>query len=285
MNDGTPFFWLGDTHWGFAFNERWDESNHPEMDSMFRGMADRRAQQGFNVYQTNLRSEGFRGVKSRYWDGDEPGLLPNVGFYRNELDRRMKYLADLGFVNALGFAWGGSVIGRLQLQKNLSRYIVARYGAYPVIWTLAGEVAGYQGGDNRNQCIEGWREVAKYVESIDGYGTLQTAQYTNERPFASYYQDEDWFDFTMNQAGHGDFPISAKHYREHRKLYPSKPFIESEALYEFVATLEEMGSRICTADMLRRVAYMSIQLGGCGYTYGAQGIWDHVWEKPEPRIR
>jgi hypothetical protein len=281
-DDGTPFFWLGDTHWGFAFNEKWDESNHPNMDSMFRGMADKRAEQGFNVYQTNLRSEGgFHGEKSRYWAGEEPGLLPNVEFYQNELDRRMKYLADQGFVNALGFAWSGSVIGKLQLQKNLARYIVARYGAYPMVWALAGEVAGYFGGENRQQCIDGWREVAKYVESIDGYGTLQTAHYTNERPFANYYQDEDWFDFTLNQAGHGDFPISAKHYREHRKLYPSKPFIESEALYEFVSTLEELGSRICTADMLRRVAYMSIQLGGCGYTYGAQGIWDHVWEKPE----
>jgi hypothetical protein len=193
----------------------------------------------------------------------------------------MNYLADLGLVNALGFAWSGSVIGKLQLQKNLARYIVARYGALPMVWTLAGEVAGYSGGENRQQCIDGWREVAKYVESIDGYGTLQTAHYTNERPFAGYYQDEDWFDFTLNQAGHGDFPISAKHFREHRRLYPSKPFIEGEALYEFVSTLEELGSRMCTPDMLRRVAYMSIQLGGCGYTYGAQGIWDHVWEKPE----
>jgi hypothetical protein len=281
-DDGTPFFWLGDTHWGFAYNERWGESNHPEMDCMFRGVADRRIKQGFNVYQTNLRSEGgFSGTKSRYWVGEEPGILPNIEFYQNELDRRMNYLADLGFVNALGFAWSGSIIGRLELQKNLARYIVARYGALPMVWTLAGEVAGYSGGEVRQQCIDGWREVAKLVERIDGYGTLQTAHYTNERPFADYYQEEDWFDFTLNQAGHGDFPISAKHFREHRKLYPSKPFIESEALYEFVSTLEELGSRICTADMLRRVAYMSIQLGGCGYTYGAQGIWDHVWEKPE----
>ena len=56
-NDGAPFFWLGDTHWAFAYGERWDESNHPGMDSMFRGMADLRAAQGYNVYQTNLRSD------------------------------------------------------------------------------------------------------------------------------------------------------------------------------------------------------------------------------------
>ncbi|MDR2747521.1 MAG: DUF4038 domain-containing protein, partial [Treponema sp.] len=89
------------------------------------------------------------------------------------------------------------------------------------------------------------------------------------------------FDFTLNQAGHGDYPTSGKYYRDHRAHYPDKPFIEGEALYEFVYTLEENGGRIASADMLRRVAYMSIQCGGCGYTYGAQGIWDTVWKKPQ----
>jgi hypothetical protein len=159
---------------------------------------------------------------------------------------------------------------------------MARYGALPVVWTLAGEVAGYAGGENRKACIDGWREVALYVEQLDGYGTLQTAHYTNERPFASYYNEEDWFDFTLNQAGHGDFPVSPGYFRDYRKQYPSKPFIEGESLYEFCSTLEENASRLCTADMMRRVAYMSIQLGGCGYTYGAQGIWDVIYEKPEP---
>jgi hypothetical protein len=33
--------------------------------------------------------------------------------------------------------------------------------------------------------------------------------------------------------------------------------------------------------MVRRVAYLAMQTGACGYTYGAQGIWDTVWEKPK----
>ena len=107
--DGTPFFWLGDTHWAFAFGERWDESNHPQMTSMFRGMADRRKEQGYNVYQTNLRSDSWKEHKSRYWKTDATDDVPDVAFYQNELDRRMQYLADLGFINALGFAWSGSI--------------------------------------------------------------------------------------------------------------------------------------------------------------------------------
>src|SRR5699024_1839409 len=93
-----------------------------------------------------------------------------------------------------------------QHQKNLARYLVARYGALPMVWTLAGETAGYEPGEARRR-VDGWREVALLIQKLDGYGQLQTAHYTNERPFAEYYQDEDWFDFALNQAGHGDYPI------------------------------------------------------------------------------
>lgn len=277
-HDGTPFFWLGDTHWGFVSGERWDQSNHPQMQSMFKGMVDRRCEQGFTVYQTNLRPESYMG-NTHYWQDGCEGTLPDVGFYQNEVDKRMLYIADKGLVNALGFAWFMSILHKPEVQKNLTRYIVARYGALPIVWTLAGEVAGYDKA-NRQACIDGWREIALLVEKLDGgYHTLQTAHYTNERPFAHYYQNEDWFDFTLNQAGHGDFVISAKDYRQHRSQFPDKPFIESEGMYEFVHTLEENGARVADADMVRRVAYITMQTGGCGYTYGAQGIWDTVWEK------
>lgn len=283
-NDGTPFFWLGDTHWEFAYKERFDESNHPHMDSMFKGMANKRVEQGFTVYQTNLRSDAVMGGDTYYWSKTEHGKVPNITFYQQELDRRMYYLADLGLVNALGFAWFMSILDQIELQKDLARYMIARYGALPIVWTLAGETAGYGDADEKKRCIDGWREVALYVEAMDSYNSLQTAHYTNERPFASYYQEEAWFDFTLNQAGHGDYPVSVSHYREFLEKYSQKPFIESECFYEFCSTLEENGTRLCTADMLRRVAYLSIQLGGCGYTYGAQGIWDNVWEKGQSNL-
>lgn len=281
--DGTAFFWLGDTHWEFAYKELWETSNHPQMESMFKGMVDRRVEQGYSVYQTNLRSDAIMHGNEKYWKetmlNGKKVLLPNVEFYQTQLDRRMEYIAEHGLVNALGQAWFMSIQDDVTGQKELARYLVARYGALPIVWTLAGEVAGYSGEKERTIYIDGWREVAKYIEELDGYGNLQTAHYTNERPFAEYYQNEDWFDFTLNQAGHGDYPISANDYKDFMKKHPKKPFIEAEALYEFCSTLEEMGTRLCTADMLRRVAYMSIQLGGCGYTYGAQGIWDNVLEK------
>lgn len=273
--DGTPFFWLGDTHWEFCYREKWEESNHPKMDSMFKGMIDKRAAQGYTVYQTNLRSDACMGGEMYYWD--DAGL-PNVEFYQKELDRRMYYLAEKGIVNALGFAWFMSIEHQTEKYQNLARYIIARYGALPVVWTLAGETGGYEKAKQAFY-VDEWRKVALTVQEADGYHHPLTAHYTNERPFASYYQNEDWLDFTLNQAGHGDYVISASDYKDFLKKHGDKPFVEGEAFYEYCSTLEENGTRLCTDAMVRRAAYLSIQAGGCGYTYGAQGIWDVVWEK------
>ena len=273
--DGTPFFFLVFTHWEFAYWERWDQSNHPSMDSMFKGMVDRRVAQGYTVYQTNLRSDALMGGEEHYWQS--PGV-PNVVFYQQELDRRMYYLADHGLVNALGLCWFMSIEEGVEKYQNLARYIMARYGALPMVWTLAGEVGGY---DKARQpfYVDEWRKVALYIRQRNSYAHPMTAHYTNERPFASYYQDEDWMDFTLNQGGHGDYVISVDDYKQFLCEHGDKPFVEGEAFYEFCSTLEENGTRLCTADMVRRVAYMTMATGGCGYTYGAQGIWDVVWEK------
>lgn len=273
--DGKPFFWLGDTHWEFSYNEKWDESNHPTLKSMFKGMIDRRAEQGYTVYQTNLRSDAVMGGDKHYWTENN---IPNISFYQNELDRRMLYLAEKGLVNAIGLAWFMSIENNIETYQHLARYIIARYGALPIVWTLAGEVGGYDKAC-QHIYIDGWRHVAQTIEQYDGYHHLQTAHYTNERPFAEYYQDEEWMDFTLNQAGHGDYIVSVDDYKTFLKKHHDKPFVEGEALYEYCSTLEENGTRLCSADMLRRVAYLTIQVGGCGYTYGAQGIWDNVWEK------
>lgn len=281
-DDATPFFWLGDTHWEFAYRERWEESNHPDMDSMFRGMLERRAAQGYTVYQTNLRSDALMGGEELFWDtSSTDGDRPNIGFYQDELDRRMHAIADAGMVNAMGLAWFMSIDpdGAVEHYTNLARYLMARYGALPLVWTLAGEAEGYEPGEAAARRAGRWGRVAQWISEHDSYGHLATAHAINTRPFTSAFHDEPWHDLTLNQAGHGDLLITAADYRSFLDGHGDKPFIESEAMYELCSTLEEMGTRLCTADMLRRVAYMSVQLGGAGYTYGAQGIWDCVWDK------
>lgn len=283
--DNKPFFWLGDTHWHFALHEKFDESNDPRFESQFKAIVDRRVNQGFNVYQCNFHCEAAprEGTEDLYFTKQNGTLVPKITFLQNDLDKKMQYLANNGFCIAAGLSWFISAFApdAENYYADAARYIIARYGAYPIIWTLAGEVGGYS-AEMRRHCIEFWRKIAKIIEANDCYGHLQTAHYTNERPFADYYQNEDWFDFTLNQAGHGDYPIDVRPFKHHRTNYPSKPFIESESMYENVLTLEANGRRHATPFMVRRVAYTAIQAGACGYTYGAQGMWHLQWEAPAP---
>lgn len=49
--DGTPFFYLGDTHWILA-HERFRTSNAPGIASQFKYVVDKRVDQGFTVFQS-----------------------------------------------------------------------------------------------------------------------------------------------------------------------------------------------------------------------------------------
>jgi hypothetical protein len=266
--DGTPFFWLGDTHWQFA-RERWDESNKPGWISQFRGTVDQRAEQGFTVYQSNVMS----------W---EPPPAIDVTYFQSTLDPRMAYIAERGLVHAVGLAWHAAVDEGTEALLRFARKFVARYGAYPIVWTLGGEVAGYD-PDRRQQRIDAWREVAQAIRDIDGYAHPITAHLTNERPLASYYQDEDWLSFTLNQLGHGDFDMSASHYVEHFARYPDLPVVEGESMYEGLISVEPVGRRPVTDTIVRQVAYRAVQSGCCGYTYGAQGCWNGAWDHEHGR--
>ncbi len=281
--DDTPFFWLGDTHWSFVTQEQWDQSNAPFTDSQFRFMVDKRKEQHFTVYQCNLHCGYDKGAASwlapfAYFEDTENGYLPVLSVFQENMDLKMNYLADHGFVIALGFTWYSNIDapGAIDYYKMVARYIIARYGAYPIVWTLAGEVAGYN-GKKRQTYIDGWREIALEIERLDGYGSLQTCHYTNERPLADYYQDESWFDFTLNQCGHADLPIHMKVYKDHFQKYPLTPFVEGEALYDGLTTIEDLERREVTARMVRIAAYTAMQSGACGYTYGAQGCWNAQW--------
>ncbi|MDR2751909.1 MAG: DUF4038 domain-containing protein, partial [Clostridiales bacterium] len=284
--DNAPFFWLGDTHWHFAIGEKWGESNDPRFRNQFAAIVDKRAEQKFNVYQCNFHCEAMRmpGQETpEFFVRSENGLIPDIALFQENLDKKMEYLASKGFAIAAGFSWFYSAFApdAKEWYESVAKYLVARYGAYPMIWTLAGEVGGY-GKETQETLVNFWRGIALKVEELDSYGHLQTAHYTNERPFPSYFQDESWFDFTLNQAGHGDYPIDARPYRAHRALHDSKPFIEGESMYEQVLTLEPNGRRRATPEMLRRVAYLAIQNGACGYTYAAQGMWHFQWDEPKP---
>lgn len=280
--DGTPFFWLGDTHWTFVTEERWNESNCPKYESQFRACVDKRVAQKFTVYQSNFRDGEGRGIFGVSLDmmhkTEDNGFLPNLEVFHENVDKKMKYLADCGLVNAVGYAWGFDMSKPnhgVERYKRLAKYTAARYGAYPVIWTLAGELPGY-GGD-LEEGVRLWGQVAEECERWCAYENLQSVHLACSRPFPQIYQNEPWFDFAMSQAGHGDFSMDPVMYLEFKEMYKGHPVLESEATYEG-ANSNEFVSRIIPAKMMRRLAYLIMQCGGCGYTYGCNGVWELQWE-------
>ena len=274
--DGSPFFWLGDTHWRFAW-ERWDASNKPGWASQFRGTVDHRVAQGFTVYQSNLMGFGRGWDQWVCWERDEPYRRIVPEYFRTTIDPRMAYIADAGLVNALGIGWYSAVDIDPAGLARFARYLVARYGAMPLVWTLGGEVAGYDAA-LREERLEGWRGVAEAIRDADDYRHPITAHLTNERPIADCYQGEEWLSLTLNQLGHGDLDMSPRLYAEHLATHPCRPLVEGESMYEGITTVEPVARRTATATIVRQIAYRAIQSGCCGYTYGAQGCWNGAWD-------
>jgi hypothetical protein len=275
--DGTPFFWLADTHWRFAW-EHWDESNKPGWSSQFRDTVDLRVRQGFTVYQCNLLSWS----PPEFWDRFEAGDGFDVDFFREIVDPRLAYVADSGLVLALGLAWYHAVDAKPERMVELARYVVARYGAYPMVWTLGGEVAGYE-PELRRSRLDAWSRVARAIAAADCYSHPITAHLTCERPMPSEFQDEPWLTFALSQLGHGDLDMGSGHWRNHLADHPGKPLIEGESFYEGLTSVEPTARRPVTDTMVRQVAYRAIQSGCCGYSYGAQGCWNGAWDADTSR--
>lgn len=257
--DGTPFFWLGDTWWkGLCNRLPWEG---------FQELTADRVRKGFTVVQI---------VCGTY--PDEPGLLQpsweneggmpylkkdfsemNPGYF-NYADRRFKHLVEAGIVPAIVGGWGRAVdlnaVGLPGYRRHF-RNLIARYGAYPVIWILGGETDKEQGP---------WHELAQYVEATDPYDRLLCNHSAHLR---GALEISAMFDFDMDATGHNSWntvnDVLGKT-RQSLKYKPLKPFVSGESCYEL--HMQE------NPAYLQRYQFWALMLAGAaGHTYGAAGIW------------
>ncbi|OGK41877.1 hypothetical protein A3A46_00550 [Candidatus Roizmanbacteria bacterium RIFCSPLOWO2_01_FULL_37_13] len=134
--DGTPFFWLADTWWyGMTGRSKWED---------FKGLVADRKKKGFNVIQTVVGVPPEIDINSSH--AENSGGLPfsqqkeiNLKYF-SEVDRKIKYLVDNGFVPCIFAAWGHHIdILGVDLIKKWWGEVVKRYAKYPVVWCLTGE--------------------------------------------------------------------------------------------------------------------------------------------------
>ncbi len=184
--DGTPFFWLADTWW-MAFTER---LSYP--DDFYQLTADR-VKKGFSVIQIvaglypdmNWYDERGRNEAGFPWTEQFETINPA---YFDQVDRRVAYLVDQGLVPCIVGSWGYFMdFAGMNVLKKHWDYLVARYGAYPVVWCAAGEaMMKYYLADSqmdpekwKTMRQNEWSVLVQYIRSIDGHQRMITIHPTN----------------------------------------------------------------------------------------------------------
>lgn len=192
-DDGTPFYYLGDTHWGLM--------NEPA--DVVSVISAKRAGQGFTVYQSEPLDCAMNNAVTVNVDDS---CLEDF----KALDEKFAIIAEAGLTHANSqFFWplsGMSLLienhggwtepklrGMLGTKRvtmpdvsdeakaylaELSRYWVARYSAYPVIWTLGQEVDNdpYQDETSKWNAVNNpYKYVAEYMNKYDPYDHPVTA--------------------------------------------------------------------------------------------------------------
>lgn len=272
-SDGKPFFLLSDTAWNGVLKAKIND---------WKKYLKIRKKQGFTAIQ-------FVGTHWRAFPVDEYGetaykgtekIQINPDFFKR-LDNKVAMINQFGLVALPVILWAlkepspGVVLSEDDLIK-LASYIVARWGAYNVIWILGGD------GDYRSEKSEKWKKIARQVFR-DRHNRLVTIHPCGLSWIADEFRNEDWFDFIGYQSGHGDSVDDIKWLvfgpptKEWLKK-PARPIVNLEPNYEF--HLAYQSKKPFDAFHVRRALYWSLLISPtCGVSYGNHGIW--FWSEKE----
>jgi hypothetical protein len=269
--DGTPFFWLGDTWWmGLCRRLGWPGD--------FGTLTADRVRKGFTVIQIvaglypDMPAFDERGANEAGFPWEENFTRVNPSYF-DMADLRIHHLVRSGLVPCILGCWGYYLVWMgVEKMKRHWRYLVARYGAYPVVWCLAGEGSmPYYLSDQRERDREiqrkGWTELAAYLRSVDPYNHPITIHPTDSA--RNQVEDPSLLDIDMLQTGHGDrrsIPNTVRRVRESYSATPTMPVINGEVCYEGIG-------EACRQEVQRFMFWASFLSGTCGHTYGANGIW------------
>lgn len=269
--DGTPFFWLADTWWmALSKRLRWPAD-------FVRLTADRAAK-GFTVVQIvaglypDMPQFDPRGANEAGfpWAQDYARINPA---YFDMADLRIQHLVDRGIAPCIVGCWGYylPILGLARMQRHW-RYLIARWGAHPSIWCLAGEgtMPYYLSKEpDRDRALQkqGWTELARYVRATDPFHHPVTIHPSDSARHT--VEDASVLDFDMLQTGHSDrasIPNTVRLVTASRAASPPMPVIDGEVCYEGI--LEQSRQEV------QRFMFWACMLSGAaGHTYGANGIW------------
>ncbi len=282
-DDGTPFFWLADTHWQAPNYEQTNVCNYPGCNcyNQFKHEVDNRLDKGFTVYQTYFDTSesdggGQIGKIDSIWE--QRFKLPSATVFNEKVDYMFQYLHESGLAIALGFGVHRATVRKMSVTdlKLFVRYCVARYACYSILWITGQEITrpSEEAYDPTMSVMDVWVEIAKYVDELDGYKHPNSAHMDVmdlSNMAALELQKQSWHTYWATQGGHGLGMLPTK---KHYMAYCSgeKPVVEAEYNYE------DINCGVFTGYDAVRIGAWNAMLNGCaGYTYGAAGIWANCY--------
>ncbi|MAI40978.1 MAG: DUF4038 domain-containing protein [Candidatus Azotimanducaceae bacterium] len=299
--DGEPFFFLGDTLW--AINTLRCGLGEKENGNFFSWLKDRK-QKGFTAAcvqffrRLNQSNEGGYPFPN---NTDDNGIFTHLNseFFKH-LDTRMNHIWDAGFVVAAHPTWFGKAQGGMTNISSLdaqliTRYLLARYGSYNLIYSLSGE---YQHSylDMPNPWTRSdWQKLGAMVNKWNVYnhpvsimptgiqeGKSSLSSEANSGSSAGEFHQEAWLDHNWIQTGHrlSLMHLIPKTIKENRNHLPLKPVIQSEGWYE---GFEDTNLFVqCNDSHIRWQAWVSYLCGAVGYIYGHGDVWGYFSKLDDP---
>ncbi|MFD4668561.1 discoidin domain-containing protein [Lentzea sp. NPDC058450] len=281
--DGTPFFWLGDTHWIMP-HERFSTSNAPGVASQFKYTVDKRVEQGFTVFQSEPIWQPHGGTHTG--PDEEPVADLTNGFSAADLpgfanlDRKFAYVADKGLLHANAqITWARDPanfpVFTDAFMAAMARYWVARFGAYPSVWTLAQEIDKNHYNTYNSTTLSKWYAVGDTIAATDAYQhpLMPHQEHTGSTNVPdSTFAGRPWhtgFAAQIIDKGNWNKTIAKRYW----DVAPAKPALAYETSYEDL---------VFSADhnMALSAGYKAFQLGYFGYGFGVNGVWNDIYSAP-----
>ncbi len=265
--DGAPFLWLGDTWWkGLCNRISWDGFQQLTADRKTKGYTVVQIIGGGPYPDERLFDERWKNEGGMPYEMDFEKINPA---YFEYADRRIDHLVENALVPAIvgGWGWNTNAVsneiigGREKWFQRHWRYLIARYGAYPVIWIVAGEM--------RHPYLI---DVAKYVRENDPYRRLATMHPPGVSELQSgrkALNNDSLLDFDFLQTAHNEWasaPITVSQVTSSYSKTPPMPVVNGEVTYEWHKNQSQH-------DLQRFMFWTCMLNGAAGHTYGAGGLW------------
>jgi hypothetical protein len=264
--DGTPFFWLADTAWNGA------RVSTPQDWEVY---ALTREHQKFTVTQWAVAPGPDAMPQSAFTGTNRIAINPE---FFQRLDAKVTTLSRAGLLSAVTplLELGAAADASARLPEDqailLVRYVVARWGAEPVVWLLAFE------GGNQGRNAARWKRVGQAVFGEGSHALVVLCPGETEW-LLDEFRDQAWLDAFCCQSV-SDFTDDALKwtfagpFAAEWKKEPARPVIP---FTPFENAINSRSLRRFSSDDVRHAVYWSLLLtppAGVSYGCAAVANWD-----------